>query len=213
MTRTMRSLTLMTALFAFGLTLTATNDAEARRWGKQWKRGHKRGKGHGMHRGFALRCSRKLFHMPPTMLKEKMGLNDGQVAKILKYRNNMLFKKAAAKGKLATLKVKMRIEMEKDLPNLDTVLKLMRQLRNVRGTKWEEKIKAKIWAMKVLTAEQRKKLRASCGWRGHKRMWRRWRHHRGPGKWRRGGPGMRGPGAKTSSYDVDAASSDPVAAF
>jgi hypothetical protein len=210
MTRTLRSLTLLTALAAFGLTLTATDTAEAR-WGKRWKRGQKHGKRHHKHRGYALRCSWKLFHMPPQLLKDRMGLNDGQVAKILKYRNNMLFKKAAAKGKLATLKVKMRLEMEKDLPNLNTVLQLMRQMRSARGVKWEEKVKAKIWAMKVLSAEQRKQLRASCGRGKHHRKWRRWRHRRGPGKWRRGGPGMRhGPGAKKSSYDADRTVRDPL---
>ena len=205
-------LALATTVSAFAFVTLAASSAEAR-WGRRgMHRGH-HGKRHhrrhmrGMHmmKGFALRCSHKLFHSPAEHLKQKLGLSDAQITKIKKYRNNVWFKKAATKSKIATLRVKLRLEMEKDLPEMKKVLKLMRQMRQHRGTMMEEKLKAKLWSIAVLTPEQRKKLRSTCGRFGKHRMGRRWR--RGPGMRGPGprGPGMRGRGmrgpAKRSAYE------------
>lgn len=183
------ALALTATVGAFVFVTLAASGAEAR--GPRGPRGHR-----GMHRakgpdrgmrleGFALRCTHKLFHSPASHLKEKLGLSDAQITKIQKYRNNLWFKRAATKSKVATLRVKVRLEMEKDLPAVKTVLELVRQMRQHRGTVMEEKLKAKLWSIAVLTAEQRKKLRGTCG-PGTHRMGRR-----GPR-----GPGVRGPGPR-----------------
>jgi Spy/CpxP family protein refolding chaperone len=73
------------------------------------------------------------------------------------------------------------------------LLKLMRQMRQHRGTMKEEKLKAKLWSMAVLTPAQREKLRGTCG-PGTHRMGRR--GHRGPGHRGPGPRGPRGPGKR-----------------
>jgi Spy/CpxP family protein refolding chaperone len=115
----LRALAIAATLGAFALVTFAASPAEARghRGRRGMHRGH-HGKGHRggpCMKGFAVRCSHKLFHSPASHLKQKLGLSDAQIAKIHKYRNNVWFKKASTKSKVATLRVKLRLEMEKDL--------------------------------------------------------------------------------------------------
>lgn len=77
--------------------------------------------------------------------------------------------------------------MDQDLPKVDSVLKIHRKIRALKAKIKEEKIKAKLWALGVLTKEQRNKLRKSCGPRGPKGRFMK--------RGKRGGRGMgRGPG-------------------
>lgn len=173
-----RSLVAWAAVFAFALTLSVSADAEARQgWGGKGKK-----KGHG----YALRCSKKLFHMPPVVLQKRLGLDAKQLKKIVDVRNNYLKKKIDFKRDIAHQKLKLRFLMETDLPDVNSVLKIMRAKRAIKSKLKEEKIKAKLWAMAALTVEQRTKLRKMCRW-GKRGMWRRF--HRG-GK----GKGMMGKG-------------------
>lgn len=196
-----RSLMAVVTIFALALTLGGSVDAEARQgWGGWGGKGKGKKKGHG----YALKCSRKLFRMPPVVLQKKLGLDAKQLKKIVDVRNNYLKKKIDFKRDIAHQKLKLRFLMETDLPDVNAVLKIMRAKRAIKSKLKEEKIKAKLWAMAALTAEQRTKVRKMCRrgrWGG---MWRRFH--------RRGGKGM-GPGrgmGPRAEADMGGAAGTPV---
>jgi Spy/CpxP family protein refolding chaperone len=89
--------------------------------------------------------------------------------------------------------------MEQDIPDQEQVRKGVRQGRTLRGKLQEEKIKAAIKALKILTVEQRAMLRQTCkGQGGH--GWGR--QGMGPGRGFHG-PRGRGPGAGWGDPDEE----------
>ncbi len=194
------------AVGIFALLFATT--VEARPWGGGGRGGRGRGQGMGRHHrgmglggmgmrrggmglrgGRALRCTQRLFHQDPAVLQTQLGVSPAQIKKIHGYRNNLWLKTAKARGKMATLGAKMRIAMDEDVPNEGKVLGLMRQLRSVRGTIIEEHLKAGLWALKTLTAQQRATLRQNCNRRNRRGL--RGRGGRG-GRGNRGNRGGRG---------------------
>lgn len=65
-------------------------------------RGHKGKK--GCLKGYAVKCVKKLFHMPAPVLKERLGLDDNQVKKISDFRDNCMMKKVTYKAEIGKLK-------------------------------------------------------------------------------------------------------------
>ena len=150
--------------------------------------GHGGGWGKGARKGPMmrhLRCVRKLFHAPSFVLKDKLGLNLQQIAKIEKIRDNFAEKRISSKAELARTQLKVRKLLQQDLPQEAQVLQVLRKARTIRGTLKEEKVKAALWMLGTLTPEQRASLRKDC-YRRHQMG----RFGRGPGHGRGwGGPG------------------------
>jgi Spy/CpxP family protein refolding chaperone len=147
------------------------------------------GMGMGMGMGPIAHCGMMLMHAPPAALKAKLGLNDGQIAKLQPLRTNFQSKKIGleAQAKQAGLQLKTYLETA-DLPDQKKVLDLARKINNVHWQIVEERVKAQIQIMQILTKDQRTKLRTDCATMGPG----------GPGKgghghWG-GGQGGHGPG-------------------
>jgi Spy/CpxP family protein refolding chaperone len=166
--------------------------------GASWAQGFRRGYGAGPG-GPKMRCVRMLFKAPADQLKSQLGLKDEQVTQLQAIRSNVKTKGEPIHQTLKLHREEMRKLMEQDIPEQEQVLKEVRQGRTLRGKLQEEKIKAAIKALKVLTAEQRTMLRQVCkdqaghGWG---------RQGRGP---RRGfhGPQGRGPEAVWEDPDEE----------
>jgi Spy/CpxP family protein refolding chaperone len=148
------------------------------------------GMGMGMGMGPMAHCGMMVIHAPPAALKAKLGLNDGQIAKLLPIRNNFQSKKIGleAQAKQAGLQLKSYMETA-DLPDQKKVLELARKINNVHWQIVEERIKTQIQIMQLLTKDQRTKLRTDCATMGPGGPGKGG-HHGGHG--RPGGPG--GPG-------------------
>lgn len=121
------------------------------------------GKAYGMHRIPGVRCSRMLMHASPDRLKAKLGLTDQQLAKIEPVRTNFLRKRIRFKADLKQQRLDLRRLMWQEAPSEGKVLALMRKSRGVRGRLAEERVKAHLKVLSILTPDQRKKVRARCG--------------------------------------------------
>jgi hypothetical protein len=147
------------------------------------------------------------MHAPPEVLKTQLALNDAQLAKVQAIRNNFLNKRITYRAQIQKLRLQQRQLMESsNLPSEAKVLQLMRKKRAIRGKLAEERVKAWMRSLKLLSKEQLALVKARCpgpgwgwGWKGRGRGWGRgpgW-HRGGPGWGRGGGPGWRrggGPG-------------------
>jgi Spy/CpxP family protein refolding chaperone len=134
------------------------------------------------------RCGRMLMRAHPDVLKSKLGLSDKQLQQIQPLRQQVASKSITLGAQMAQLGLQLRTAMEADLPDQNKVIDLSRKLRNVKGQLVEERIKAGLKLLQILTKEQRAQLRAQCagggGFGGGK--WGR--------GWRRGGHGGFGGG-------------------
>ena len=132
------------------------------------------GFGMGGMAGPIVRCGMMLMHTPPAALKAKLGLSDAQVAKLQPIRTNFMSKQIGmeAQAKQAGLQLKTYVEGA-DVPDQKKVLDLARKINNVHWQMVEERVKAQIQMLQVLSKDQRTKLRAECaggggpGWKGH----------------------------------------------
>ncbi len=160
--------TVHATVLALGAVFFVASVAEAQPWGKRGRMGR---------RG----C--KLMKAHPDMLKAKLGLNDAQIQKIQKIWYNKASKGIKARAEVQQLRLQMKMQWQKDLPNEAKVLALHRKMRSIRGRMAEEKIKGKLKVMRILTKEQRTKYRAMCPRGGHGKWGRRGRGGKGHG-WR-----------------------------
>jgi len=126
-----------------------------------------------------------LMHAPGDVLKLKLGLNDGQVAKLLPIRTAFQSKRITLTAQMQQIGLQLRTLFEAgDLPDTNKVIDLSRKLRNVRGNLEEERIKTQLKLLGTLTKEQRTKLRTECMHGPRPGMGK---GGRGGGRW--GGPG------------------------
>jgi Spy/CpxP family protein refolding chaperone len=152
------------------------------------------GRGGGMRMGgmggMGGRCAGMVMRAHPDVLKARLGLSDQQVQQLVPLRNNLMSKSITLRAQAAQLGVQLKTVMEADLPDQAKVLDLMRKMRGVRGQLQEERAKAGLKAMQILTKDQRTKLRTECG---PGAGWGR-RGAFGPGGFGPGGRGRRGGG-------------------
>ncbi|MCX7679592.1 MAG: Spy/CpxP family protein refolding chaperone [Spirochaetes bacterium] len=106
------------------------------------------------------KCHPPFFFGNPEMFKQKLGLTDQQIAKIekinLDYRKRMLEQKEKLEPKRIQLE---RLLLEENV-NLTTVRNLLREIADIRIEIHVLKIMHRLDIEKVLTQEQKAKLKA-----------------------------------------------------
>jgi Spy/CpxP family protein refolding chaperone len=157
-------------------------------WARHPPRGMGPGFGHGPGFGPGPRCGGLLIHAPAEVIKGKLGLNDAQLARIEALRDNFLHKRIKLHAEAQQQGLKLRREMQRETPDQRKALQLMRKRRHARGVIAEERLKARLGMLRLLSKEQRAKLDEQCAKAG-KRWGRRGR--RGKRGW---GPGVPGSG-------------------
>ena len=115
-----------------------------------------------------MRCAKMLMHAPAHRLKAELSLSDAQIKKIESRRDNFLNKRIDMRAKIDRLRIPLRKEIQQELPNEQRVLQLMRKTRGVHGRLQEERVKTLLGTARVLTPEQRSKLRKLCRQRAGK---------------------------------------------
>jgi Spy/CpxP family protein refolding chaperone len=130
------------------------------------------------------------------VLRARLGLSDGQVAKIQAIRSNLLAKQVKHRTATEGLWSKMALLDQAEIPDQNKTLALMRQIRARRGKMQEEQIKARNKTLAVLTPDQRRVFRSLCpgpgagmGWGGGWGRGMGWGGGRGRGISRGGGWG------------------------
>ena len=152
------------------------------RHGKRGKRGWHRG-GRGFHRG----PGGPLMNAPIQRLKQKLSLTPAQVQKIKALRaKNPRAKMMKLRQEKRLLRAKMRAEMLETQPNLLKVAVLHGKLQKVQQKMGDLRFKNRLACFKILTPEQRMKMRSMRGQRFGKRHGRFGRG-RGHGRFGRGG--------------------------
>jgi periplasmic protein CpxP/Spy len=126
--------------------------------------GRPMGPGPGMRPGPGLRgdCMKLVMHAPPELLKSQLGLKDDQVSRLVALRTNFLSKRITYHAEMEQLKLQLENLHQADLPDLNKVLDLQRKVRGIKGKLDEERIKAHIKSLEVMTKEQRTQLRSQC---------------------------------------------------
>jgi Spy/CpxP family protein refolding chaperone len=107
-------------------------------------------------------CGRMLMHAHPDMLQSKLELSADQLARIEAIRTPFQRKKGDLRAQLAKERVKGEQLWQADLPAVRAVLAHMRKMRQLRGTMKDEKVKALLAMLKILSADQRRTLRSQC---------------------------------------------------
>lgn len=127
-----------------------------------------------------------MFFGNPAMMKQELGLSDDQINRIgeinLRFRKQMLDQKE----KLAPIEIRLERLLLEDNPDLANVRKSLREISDVKLEIQMLKVSHRLEIERVLTREQKSKLREM---RPHRRG-----GPGGPGDMRRGGPGRKGPG-------------------
>jgi len=135
-------------------------------------------------------CPSILMYAPADVLKTKLGLDDRQLQNIEAIRNNFFTKRDQLQRLLEKQWDKARSLWAADLPDQKQVLDHMRETRQIRGRLHEERVKAHLKVLALLTPQQRFTLKAQCpgfgmgrrGGFGHgRRKWGGWKNGRGPG--------------------------------
>jgi len=175
----MRPMTLATGAALVAMLMTGA--VEARPFGGRG------GGGHGFG-GPGKRCARALLHGHPDRIKAELKLSDAQWARLEPLRDNFMQKRIRYRAEMQQVGLKLRKQMQVDLPNEGQVLRLMRQQRSIRGKLAEEGAKTHLRALAVLNPEQRKALRERCFAKG----WAKGPWGQGP-RWDKRGRGRRGP--------------------
>lgn len=103
-----------------------------------------------------------LMHAPGDTLKERLGISDSVLGKIESLRDKSQYDAIAMRADLERLQLKLRKQLARDLPDLDTVLKLVRREHALLGKLAEERIKSEIRLLALLDKGQRAKLREHC---------------------------------------------------
>jgi len=111
-------------------------------------------------------CIKGLMMAPPDILKAKLGLSDQQVSQLQTIRTNVMTKtiKLGSEAKLTA--ITLIPLMQADLPDEAKVLAVHKKVSSLRAQIGEERIKAGIAVLKVLSKDQRAKLRTDCFSRG-----------------------------------------------
>lgn len=107
-------------------------------------------------------CMALLLHAPPPMLKAKLGLDEAQIKKVQGLRDALMGKGIDLRAQAQKEQLALKKLLEQDLPQEAAVLAGLRKLRGVRGQLQEERVKAMLQVLAVLSAPQRAKLRAEC---------------------------------------------------
>lgn len=107
-------------------------------------------------------CKALLLHAPPMVLKAKLGLDDAQIKKLQGLRDALMGKGIDLRAQAQKQQLALKKLLERDLPQEAAVLEGLRKLRGVRGQLQEERVKAMLQALALLSAPQRAKLRAEC---------------------------------------------------
>ncbi|MBK6846175.1 MAG: periplasmic heavy metal sensor [Proteobacteria bacterium] len=107
-------------------------------------------------------CMALLLHAPPPMLKAKLGLDEAQIKKVQGLRDALMGKGIDLRAQAQKQQLALKKLLEQDLPQEAAVLEALRKLRGVRGQLQEERVKAMLQVLAVLSAPQRAKLRAEC---------------------------------------------------
>ena len=107
-------------------------------------------------------CKALLLHAPPTVLKAKLGLDDAQIKKLQGLREALMGKGSDLRAQAQRQQLALKKLLAQDLPQEAAVLDALRKLRGTRGQLQEERVKAMVQALALLTAPQRAKLRAEC---------------------------------------------------
>ncbi|MBP7583602.1 MAG: periplasmic heavy metal sensor [Spirochaetes bacterium] len=127
-----------------------------------------------------------IFFGNPGMMKKQLGLSDDQITRIgeinLRYKKQMLDQRE----KLAPKEIQLERLLLEDSPDLGNVRKTLREISDVKLEIQMLKVSHRLEIEKVLTREQKSKLREM-------RPPRRGGPG-GPGDMRRGGQGRKGPG-------------------
>jgi Spy/CpxP family protein refolding chaperone len=127
-------------------------------------------------------CGRGLMRAQPDLLKAQLGLSDAQLGQLQAVRTNMVNKEAQLRGQMQQHQLQMQSLMAADLPDLNKVLEVERKIRGLHGQLTEERIKAHLKFMQLLSQQQRTALRAACpGGGGRGLAWRGGGHGQGRG--------------------------------
>ena len=144
------------ALLSMGTMMLAAAPSEAwRGWagkegtvgnavGKEWR---KRGEFRKRARGQRIK-----------MMKAKLGLTDAQIQQIKAIRSDLRAKIATPRKQLQPLRKQMHSLMTADLFDAARIYAVRSQLRSLRQVITEERFKAKLQWMQLLTKEQRTKM-------------------------------------------------------
>ncbi len=90
---------------------------------------------------------------------DKLGLTEEQIGQLKKIHNEQLKKLIMLKAEVKVIDVDLSAELEKDVPNLDRVEKLLKKQEELKTKYRLELVRAKVESSKILTKEQRKKLK------------------------------------------------------
>ncbi len=157
-------------------------------YGRHGKRGMRGMRGwHRGRRGFHRGPGGPLMNAPIQQLKQKLSLTPAQVQKIKALRaKNPRAKMMKLRQEKRLLRAKMRAEMLEKQPNLLKVAVLHGKLQKVQQKMGDVRFKNRLACFKILTPEQRMKMRSMRGPRFGKRHGRFGRG-RGHGRFGRGG--------------------------
>lgn len=160
------------------------------------------GPGVGPGQGFGRGSCRHLLTAHPDILKAQLGVNDAQAKQIQALHKAYLAQRISDKAELDKAKLEMQTLMQEDLPDEGKVLAQHRKIHAAMGKIAEEGLKTRLKVLKVLTKEQRTKLRTLCpmdgpgGFGKHGPRGHRW----GGGGWGKG-RGAGGPWAADASKE------------
>lgn len=105
---------------------------------------------------------------------EKLGLTDDQLEKLKKAHNGQKKKLIRIRSEIQILNVDLQEELDKDVPDLDRVEKILKKEEPLKTKFTVELLRTKVKVSKILTPEQFEKLRGmmkeSMGGRGMKHM-------------------------------------------
>lgn len=131
-------------------------------------------------------CGGWLLTAHPDVLRAQLGLTEAQVAQIQPVRASLQQKIIQQQAAIDQLQLQLQNLYDQDAPDQGKVLELNRKMRSLRGQTAEERIKAGLKVMQLLTHQQRAMVRTQCPGMGLAR---------GTGRgWGGGGWGCRGSG-------------------
>lgn len=139
----------LTLLLSFAAPATACP-----RWGH--------GKGSSEHGRGLLGCVHMMMHAPGDKIKGKLGLSEEQTKRLQAIHDAFSSAKVTLEAEIAKAQLAKQKVMREELPNERAALATTAKLRAARGKLIAERIKTAFKVLKVLSKEQRAKLRQEC---------------------------------------------------
>lgn len=116
------------------------------------------------------RCMHELMHAHADALKTRLKLSPAQVKQIEAIRSSLWTTKGKLAGQLEQERANGKILWQGDLPDQGKALAHLRKVHNLRGQMREEKLKAHLKILALLSKDQRAQLRTQCAEQGMKGM-------------------------------------------